>query len=295
MFDYEKHLEHRRGRQQRADASNPRLPGLTTVEFNPSELCNRKCSFCPRSNPSVYPNRKLFMAPETAAKAAADLGEAGYTGDFHFTGFGEPLLHPQLAELVQGVRKHLPKSRIEVVTNGDFLTANRLLELSAAGVDHWQVDCYDGPHQLEERRGLFESNGFSDESFRLREHYDVPDAAPQELVQLYGFNNRAGAAAPELSQSRRRPCHLPFYKMFIDHDGAVRLCCNDWRRREAPLGNLLSTHLAEIWTSPQAESIRASLAAGDRSGPACRGCDVDGCRTGAESVQVHQLRWKQAA
>ena len=36
--------------------------GLKSVEFNPTELCNRTCHFCPRVDPEVYPNRKLHLS-----------------------------------------------------------------------------------------------------------------------------------------------------------------------------------------------------------------------------------------
>ena len=66
LFDVKEHLKYRKLRQGKATISNELLLGLTTVEINPTELCNRRCSFCPRSDPSVYPNRSLHMSIQTA-------------------------------------------------------------------------------------------------------------------------------------------------------------------------------------------------------------------------------------
>ena len=32
------------------------------ISINPTELCTRRCEFCPRADPNVYPNRNLNMS-----------------------------------------------------------------------------------------------------------------------------------------------------------------------------------------------------------------------------------------
>ena len=59
-------LAHRRGQEAQTvantrDPNNP-LGSLLTVELNTTELCNRKCVFCPRVDPGVYPNRSLHLS-----------------------------------------------------------------------------------------------------------------------------------------------------------------------------------------------------------------------------------------
>ena len=34
------------------------LSSLVVIEINLTELCNRKCVFCPRVDPKIFPNRK---------------------------------------------------------------------------------------------------------------------------------------------------------------------------------------------------------------------------------------------
>ena len=38
------------------------LNSLVVIEINLTELCNRKCVFCPRVDPKVFPNRNLHMS-----------------------------------------------------------------------------------------------------------------------------------------------------------------------------------------------------------------------------------------
>ena len=92
IFDVNEHLEYRKKRYHNADINNKKLLGLSTVEINPTELCNRTCSFCPRSDPNVYPNRNLNMTIDTAENISNQLLDANFTGDIHITGFGEPTL-----------------------------------------------------------------------------------------------------------------------------------------------------------------------------------------------------------
>ena len=48
--------------------------GLTLfswLDINPTELCNRTCSFCPRG--IDYPNQNLHISPEVIEKLGSDL------------------------------------------------------------------------------------------------------------------------------------------------------------------------------------------------------------------------------
>lgn len=59
IFDINEHLNYRKKRYNKVDITNKKLLGLSLVEINPTELCNRTCSFCPRNDPEVYPNQNL--------------------------------------------------------------------------------------------------------------------------------------------------------------------------------------------------------------------------------------------
>ena len=65
------------------DTTNP-LHSILTVEMNLTELCNRKCVFCPRHDPKVYPNRNLNTTIEDASTIAKRLADFNYVGRISF-------------------------------------------------------------------------------------------------------------------------------------------------------------------------------------------------------------------
>ena len=53
--------------------NNDLFDSILTIELNLTELCNRKCVFCPRINPKVYPNRNLMMDIKLCKKLSKEL------------------------------------------------------------------------------------------------------------------------------------------------------------------------------------------------------------------------------
>ena len=68
-------------------------PFFTRIEFSITDLCNRTCEFCPRANPSIYPNNNQEMSLELYEKIMSDLASFDWQGGIVFSAFGEPLLH----------------------------------------------------------------------------------------------------------------------------------------------------------------------------------------------------------
>ena len=52
---------------------NKIFSALVVIEINLTELCNRKCVFCPRVDPKIFPNRNLHTDLKTTEKIAIDL------------------------------------------------------------------------------------------------------------------------------------------------------------------------------------------------------------------------------
>ena len=277
-FSVEGHVASRQHRHSQSDIYNKQFPGLATIELNITELCNRTCSFCPRHDPQVYPNQKLFMELDTVATLTSQLKSAAWHGDIHITGFGEPHTHPQLREIISILRE--ANVYIEVTTNGDRLIDTDIdysLSMFKAGLDMLTVDCYDGKEQYLERENKM-LNVFQDvHNYRLRNHYDTGN--PEDLIAEYGFNNRAGAMGGNGIQGQ---CYLPFYKAFVDWDGEVRLCCNDWHRKAGTMGNILDIGFSECWKGQKLQMIRKHLSRGQRGG-ACSSCNINGKKFGKES------------
>jgi MoaA/NifB/PqqE/SkfB family radical SAM enzyme len=280
-FNIEDHLRFREHRYNTLDKSNPKLLGLSVIEINPTELCNRTCSFCPRSDPNIYPNQNLNMTSKTADVLKNQLVLAGYQGDIHITGYGEPLLNPNILEIVSIFSKEF---HTELITNGDRLLKRTVtIELlKSAGLDLLIVDCYDGPAHVDKMHKLLKDCQIP---FRIRDYYDD---GTEKLIELYNFNNRGGIFSPKETY---RPCWLPFYKAFVDWNGDIGLCCNDWSRKQQPFGNIHQTAFDEIWMSELFINVRRKLEKGLRKDlSACKNCDTNGTMQGYESVAIWRDR-----
>lgn len=278
MSDLAEHIGYRNTRYKEADIANPRLLGLATVEINPTELCNRTCSFCPRSDPKVYPNRKLHMSVGLADKLSTQLYSDNFSGDIHITGWGEPMLNPNILDIISMFSRYF---WTEMITNGDRLLNNRIThqELTSAGLDSIIIDCYDGPHQTIAMESLMDD--FTG-NLRIRNNYDTGEA---NLVQKYNFNNRGGTLGKV--KAMHRQCWLPMYKAFVDWDGGVGLCCNDWARKQQNFGNVMTSSFGSIWMSDHFVSIRKELLLGNREGlSACTNCNTNGCKSGEGSAKI---------
>lgn len=281
MFNIEDHLKFRDSRYQKLDKSNPKLLGLSVIELNPTELCNRTCSFCPRSDPKIYPNRNLNMTIEIVEKLKNQLLSSGYQGDIHITGYGEPLLNPEILKIIEIISKDF---HTELITNGDKILKGSITleQLKFAGLNLLIVDCYDGPDHVKMMSNLLQNCQIP---YRIRDHFDD---GTEKLIELYNFNNRGGIFSPK---EIYRPCWLPFYKAFVDWNGDVGLCCNDWARKQQPFGNILDRSFDEIWMDEKLSNIRRSLEKGLRKDlPACKNCDTNGTMQGFESVVKWQDR-----
>ena len=279
-FDIEKWLKISHGMFEQVDLNNPKLLGLGSVELNPTELCNRTCSFCPRSNPKLYPNQNLHMSLTTAQRLSDELYKNNFDGPVYIVGFGEPTLHKQILDVVKCF-----SSRFLTVltTNGDTLVSGKMsidsiLESNLASMT---VDCYDGDDHYRLLQDILKPLEGKIQ-VRIRNHHDNGST---DLIEQFSFTNRGGLLGE--IESLKRPCNYPMYKMMIDWNGDMLLCCNDWARKEKGLGNIMKTPLTDLWNSDRLNSIRKSLLNGDRAAiPACAKCDIDGCKGGNESAEL---------
>lgn len=282
-------LEHRREQEKRhwrnTNGGDP-LDSILTVEINTTELCNRTCVFCPRHDPEVFPNRNLHMTVKGAEIIAEELSSNGYSGKISFSGFGENLLNPDFRKIVREFRFHLPHATLECNTNGDKLTAKYLGDLMKNGLDLIYINLYDGIHQMDHFKEIIKEARVKEERYRFRMHWS-------EAVKDHGLilNNRSGVIdwvgveEESIEKLKGKPCHYPFYKMFVDWNGDVLFCSNDWGR-EHVVGNLLTMSLHDVWFSKPMTKIRKRLMKGDRSQSPCNKCSVDGSLFGKPSFDL---------
>ncbi len=96
----------------------------------PIRRCNLSCTYC-----NEYDDYSKPVALEVMKERLDHLAALGTT-IITFSG-GEPLLHPELDELIAHVRSHGVIAGL--ITNGYLLTPDRVRRLNSAGLDHLQI------------------------------------------------------------------------------------------------------------------------------------------------------------
>ena len=263
--------------------SNTPLP--SEVEISESGMCNRKCSFCPRSDPN-YDHRNEFISYELHKKLCDELAEVNYKGLIIYSGFVEPMLDKQIYKLVHYAKTKLPESRVEMISNGDVLNEKRLKKLYDSGLDRLQISLYDGEDQHRKYIKLGKKLNLKNDKYVLRARY-----LPEEKNFGITLSNRGGMlenAEYKISPRKEKlnkKCFYPSYKFFLDYNGDVLMCSHDWGKKNI-LGNLTKEKFLNIWLSKKTEEARAKLNVGDRSLSPCNVCDVSGDLIGRKHYEA---------
>lgn len=249
---------------------------LTSVEFNVTELCTRTCTFCPRSDPSIYKNRKRHISVETITNACNSLSEIEYDMRVTFAGFGEPLLHPDLYSCISACRDILPKLKvIEIITNGDMLTKEIAKQLSGAGLSNITVSMYDKDIS-DNILKIFKSTGVT---VRCKHNYSSKNNYNIDMV------NRSEILRETRTAWSSEPCYIPFHKSIVDWNGDILLCSNDWSRNNT-FGNVNEKDFVESWLT-NLEMYRVKLISSRKGLSPCSNCNVNGIKSGCGSVSVY--------
>jgi MoaA/NifB/PqqE/SkfB family radical SAM enzyme len=107
------------------DTAHPLL-----VQMIPIRRCNIDCGYC-----NEYDKVSPPIPTDTLKKRIDKLAELN-TSVVAFSG-GEPMLHPDLDDLIRHIRRHGMMAGL--ITNGYFLVPKRIQELNDAGLDFLQI------------------------------------------------------------------------------------------------------------------------------------------------------------
>src|SRR5436853_6797910 len=99
------------------------------VHIIPMRRCNLDCGYCNEYDQVSKP------VPIEEMKRRLDYLAAMGTSIITISG-GEPLLHPELEEVIRHIRKH--GMIAGMITNGFLLSKERIASLSTAGLEHLQ-------------------------------------------------------------------------------------------------------------------------------------------------------------
>lgn len=261
------------------------------IQIELVEGCNLRCPFCGLNGiRGKLPDLKC-MTLQTIQSIGHNIESTGWNSRIEFAMHGEPSLHPRLIEMLQNIRKILPKHSLMMTSNGAAFAHNPQLAdlcleyLNVLGIEAYEhstlckrfTDRYKGDLRFYPR----DKKANPHRRRKLSEHEVViiQDIAKATKGTHASLNNHAGSGSPPNNRAVGKRCAKPFRELSIRWDGNVAICCNDWRGIYK-CGNVLEQSLTEIWHSPSFVAARRKLYWGLRDFGPCLGCDALSYRPG---------------
>ncbi len=246
-------------------AGSERGGTLTSVNLELTNHCNLYCTICPVNTTMKRP--KNFMEPALFRKVIDENPSFDFVLTFQW---GEPLLHPQVFELVRyaadrGIRPML-------TSNGTRLDPERRARLLECGLERITFSV-DGDRESHERIRGYSYDRLRADVLALREERDragsplsidvsmVVDEATEGALDRYlaewkGVVDRVQAIPKFVPQARTAPCReLWRGTAVVLWDGRVSVCCAD-SEGAAIIGDAYEKPLAEIWNGPEMREFR---------------------------------------
>jgi radical SAM protein with 4Fe4S-binding SPASM domain len=256
--------------------------------------CNLYCPMCPRE---THPQPKEDMTAEIFERLVQN---AGSTAEhMMLIGLGEPFFDPAIFDRIEYCERHGVSTLLS--TNGTLLdeeTSARLLDsklqhvtLSFDGASKETFEHYRKGARFERVRDNFvrfanmkqqrgsrmqivvqmvRMAGNAHEVDEFKRFWSAVDGVDQVRVK----EDETNLVQPEGQRSgeKARPCHYLWRgAMYVKHDGRVYPCCQSYNLDGAPVGDLRTNTLEEIFNSDEMVQLRSMHAEG-------RSAEVDMCK-----------------
>lgn len=286
------------------------------IEVEAVRGCNMACDFCGNYSLPVPPDYMSMDTAETASKKLAIWNGVRVI----FCGRGEPLLHPDIVNIVATFRGRLYDSQITLMTNGLLLKQIGLVKsLFSSGLNYLLVDAYGGEKREQAVEQWCRESGFpvvygtelnvwKNNGSRKRSVVILSDLR-EGKDRTRKISGRCGAVNPAVyskygitpvTSPLQKKCTRPFRELEILWDGTIPLCCFDWVVK-VPMANINSVlNVRKYWEQDERLSLyRDALQNKCREFSPCKDCDYwGGARQGflpPSSRTVQQvkegLRW----
>lgn len=266
-----------------------------------TNACNLKCVMCPNR---CVPDSQKGLLPLSVFKKIVDEAR-GFVNDMYLHHRGEPLLNPNLFDMLAYARKAGIKTRFH--SNGTLLTPDRAEALLADPPDmvSFSVDGFAKQAYELIRVGADFDRTLANLFYLLKRKRELKRKAPYIVVERIRFRQTPPGETPEsireLTQrflaagldevivkeeytwaepgtcdcspeALTARCTFPWYAMVICWDGTVAPCPQDYHVAMS-MGNVNASSLREIWNGPAYQSLRNNLKHDVQSLGLCRSCD----------------------
>jgi len=279
-----------------------------SIQIEPTYGCNKKCDFCAIT---MMGDKKVnFMSLELADKISKDLGNWLDHKRIEFAVRGEPLLNPNIFEIINKFRINFKKSQLTMYTNSIKLYKNKNLKIDViedlykSGLNYILVENYNGIEEMKKFQDDFSDAGYEIYYY----HLDKKDKHFWNFLTYHGYNDKkiiilnsvsdnkttkkqrelinCGGNVDfslkhkygyrELEKPLEKKCVKPFRELSIFSDGTIPICCMDWKK-ECIIGKFPEDGtLKEIWNSQFFDISRRLILDRKRYFNPCKKCDYFG-------------------
>ncbi len=258
------------------------------VQLTITNVCDMACTQC--AHP-VYRREEgykpSFMDMDLYHKITEEMKNHPWSV-LRIFGWGEPLLHPHLAEMIAEAKARGIEST-NLITNGLKLDQDISTKLVRSGLDVLEISLDAAtPQTYALIRGSERNHQIVAENIRryvqIRDDLkgwtyvtvsiiNQPKAAHEiedfrrawqgiaDDVIVRTFHDFQGYALDggTITLPPRHPCRCLWSRFNVNSEGLVNICFNDWHNKDV-LGDLKdpAASIAQIWTSPRYEEYRAS-------------------------------------
>ena len=249
------------------------LPRFLYIE--PTNICNLRCTICPTGRGDITAP-KGRMEPALFRKVIEGSRGRSRAETLFLHKDGEPLLHPDIVEMVRLAKESGVAKDVAFATNAVLLDERMSRELVAAGLSELYVsiesldpDRYASvrvgaslERVIENVRRFIEIKGGKGRGPRLvittinlgcsapdvmQIFHQWRDAADRvQVVERYGWAGRYNEDLPIRKIARTHPCASLWYVMVITWEGKVNLCCLD-AGSSCAIADVASQTVPEIW------------------------------------------------
>ena len=121
---------------------------------------------------------------------------------------------------------------------------------------------------------LYDGDDRYEEVKKLTEDYSMVDIRKQYETALTGTFNNCGGWFP-VDNIPDKPCFIPFYRLQVDWNLDIRLCCHDWKEKVV-VANLKDDSLHNIWHESFREYREELIKNNRKNISPCNKCNVNG-------------------
>ncbi|WPX07800.1 radical SAM protein [Anaerocellum danielii] len=270
------------------------------IQIFPVYACNFRCKYCVHSLPKDkhgYMSNETFMDIELYKKCIDDMTLFNKKIKMlRFAGWGEPLLHPNIAEMVKYAKEKDIAHSVDIVTNGYLLNEKVSLALVEAGLDKLRISIeglseakykdicgvdIDFKSLIKKLTFFYKNRGNTKVYIKIIDCALENEKEKKQFFDIFGeiadfiaieyltpavdeidYQSMVNGRELNVTQNgslilNSKICPQPFYMLQVNPDGNVVPCCS--ASYPIILGNVSEKNIVDIWYSKKFKEFQRKM------------------------------------